>query len=270
MAGALADRALRHDRTVACNLYTYSMGAFLGLILQDLGWSRTQISFGLTIATTCAAIAGPFVGAAIDRCGSRRLAIPGVVIFCAALALLSQASSPRYWWLQWALIGIASAGVKPTIWVSAVSSLFVRSRGLALAITLSGAAIGSVFVPLLSTRLIAVAGWRMAYVYLALIWGGIAFALVLMFFRSAIDKRRTAGPAATPVVLEGVPLRQALLSRQYAFIFSASLICALIQMAFVISLIPMLSDWGFSRTAAASIAATVGITSLAAVSRAEC
>lgn len=243
-------------------LYTYSMGAFLGPIQRDLGWSRTQISLGLMIATTCAAIVGPFVGAAVDRFGSRKLAVPGVVIYCVSLALLSQASSPICWWLQWGLIGIASAGVKPTIWVSAVSSLFVKHRGLALALTLSGAALGSVFVPLLSIKLIAVAGWRMAYVYLALLWGGIAFALVLPFFKGAIDKQRAVSATISPLVLDGMALREALLSRRYFFIFSASMICALVQMAFVISLIPMLSDWGFSRTTAASIAATVGITSI--------
>ncbi|MDO6414595.1 MFS transporter [Sphingomonas sp. BIUV-7] len=244
-------------------VYVYSMGAFLGPIQRDTGWTRSEISFGLTIATTCAAILGPCVGAAIDRYGPRKLAIPGVVIYCVAIALASTAHSLAGWWAIWTLIGITSAGVKPTIWVSAVSSLFTRGRGLALAITLSGAGLGSALVPLASTVLIASAGWRPAYAWLALLWGGVTFPLVLLLFRSAHDTRRSSLVAGSGGRLAGFNARDALFSRQYLFILCASAVCALVQMAFVISLIPMLADAGIGSARAAMLATIVGITSIA-------
>ena len=75
-------------------VYVYSSSALIVPIQHDTGWSRTQIISGLTIASVLSAIVGPFVGAAVDRFGARILAIPGVVIFSACLALLATATSP--------------------------------------------------------------------------------------------------------------------------------------------------------------------------------
>lgn len=243
-------------------VYVYSSGVLMVPIQRDLGWSRTEIISGLTVATTCAAIVGPFVGAAVDKFGPRRLAMPGVVLFSCCLALLSTASSPRSWWLLWALAGIASAGVKPTIWATAVSSLFSHARGLALAVTLSGAGIGSALVPLLTQQLIDAVGWRMTYVLLALIWGGVTFLLVIFLFRAARDKPRVVAAARLANPLAASSAWRAIASRPYLFILIASTVCALIQMGMTISLVPLLADQGIAPTAAAGLAATLGVTSV--------
>ena len=244
-------------------VYVYSSSALIVPIQHDTGWSRTQIVSGLTIASICSAIVGPFVGAAVDRIGARPLAMPGIVIFCTSLALVATANSPMAWLLLWGVLGTASAGVKPTIWVAAVSSLFSRSRGLALAVTLSGAGIGAALVPLVTNALIVAAGWRLTFVFLALLWGGITFVLVALFFRSARDK--PLYPAARPAILadNGPGIRAAIRSRAYLFILIASTECALVQMALVVSLIPLLGDRGITSSQAAAIAATVGFTSIA-------
>ena len=244
-------------------VYVYSSSALIVPIQHDTGWSRTQIVSGLTIASICSAIVGPFVGAAVDRIGARRLAVPGIVIFCTSLALVAIANSPMTWLLLWGVLGTASAGVKPTIWVAAVSSLFSRSRGLALAVTLSGAGIGSALVPLLTNALIAAVGWRLTYAFLALIWGGTTFILVALFFRSASDKSRASAPRAAISLDDGPGVRASIRSRVYLFILVASTECALVQMALVVSLIPLLGDRGFNSTRAAAIAASVGFTSIA-------
>ena len=244
-------------------VYVYSSSALIVPIQHDTGWSRTQIISGLTIASVFSAIVGPFVGAAVDRFGSRTLAIPGVILFCCCLALIATANSPGWWLVLWGVVGVASAGVKPTIWATAVSSLFSKSRGLALAVTLSGAGIGSALGPLLTNVLIAAVGWRLTYVFLAVIWGGVTFFLVALFFRSARDKLRDATfmPAAIPD--DGSSVWVSIRSRAYMFILIASTECALVQMALVISLIPLLGDRGITSSRAAAIAATVGFTSIA-------
>ena len=244
-------------------VYVYSSSALIVPIQHDTGWSRTQIISGLTIASVLSAIVGPFVGAAVDRFGARILAIPGVVIFSACLALLATATSPSYWLILWGVLGIASAGVKPTIWVTAVSSLFATSRGLALAVTLSGAGLGSALVPLLTNMLIKAVGWRLTYVLLALIWGGVTFLLIALFFRSARDKPLDTTLKPAFIKGEGPSVWVSIWSRAYLFILIASTECALVQMALVISLIPLLGDRGITASTAAGIAATVGFTSIA-------
>lgn len=243
-------------------VYVYSSGVLMVPIQHDMGWSRTEVIFGLTVATTCAAIVGPFVGAAVDRFGPRRLAIPGILLFCSFLALLSTARTPAAWWLLWAIAGTASAGVKPTIWATAVSSLFARSRGLALAVTLSGAGLGAALVPLLTHALLQSVGWRMTYVLLALIWGGVTFALVVPFFRAARDKPSVALVTRHVLPKDSPSAWVAIGSRAYLSILIASAVCALVQMGLVISLVPLLGDRGIQPAAATALAASVGFTSV--------
>jgi MFS-type transporter involved in bile tolerance (Atg22 family) len=106
----------------------------------------------------------PVVGAMVDRWGSRRLALPGVVLSAGAIACFSTLSgSVAQWlalWLGYALVAML---LKTTIWSAAVSSTFNASR---LAFALSGTAITHVPVPPLAQYLIADFGWRTAYAVL--------------------------------------------------------------------------------------------------------
>ena len=242
-------------------LYVYSTGALMQPIQRDLGWTRTQITAGLTAATTAAAVIGPGVGAAVDRFGSRALAIPGVLLYCAAIALLSTATTPMSWWLLWGLVGLCSAGIKPTVWATAVSSLFTTSRGLALAVMLCGTGLGSASVPIVANALIETFGWRQTYIYLAVIWMIVCLPLVILFFRGARDKPARRGQAPEAHV-PGIGVKEALRSRRYWFLALATMICSLVGLAFIVSIIPMLTGYGVSRATAAAIAGSVGVMSI--------
>ena len=56
-----------------------------------------------------------------------------------------------------------AAFLKPTVWATAVSSLFDAGRGLALALMLSGTALCSTLTPIVGTYFVATLGWRQAY-----------------------------------------------------------------------------------------------------------
>ncbi len=144
------------------SLHVYSIGAFIAPIEAEYGWRRAQITAAMTLVTVIGAIFSPFVGMVIDRTGTRRIAIPGAMLFLGGFALLSFVNSLWSWWALWLLLSVGALAGKPMVWTVAVASLFSRHCGLALAVMLYGTAVCSSAVPLLSTSLIEAFGWRTA------------------------------------------------------------------------------------------------------------
>src|SRR5688572_1042070 len=89
------------------SLHAYSLGVMIAPLEAEFGWKRAQISSGLFITSTIAVIFAPFMGMAIDRLGTRIIALTGVTFYCGALALLSQARDSLWsWQLLWMLLGV--------------------------------------------------------------------------------------------------------------------------------------------------------------------
>lgn len=102
------------------------------------------------------------------------------------------------WIGQWVCYSVAGAALKATVWTAAVASMFHRSRGMAIAVTLSGTALAQTIAPLLTNWLIAAYGWRIAYFALGGGWGGITLILLLLFFHDAHARRRGDTPNKRP------------------------------------------------------------------------
>ena len=74
-----------------------ALGLFIEPMSHELGWSRTQISAGFTLAMLLPICLAPFVGALIDRWGSRRLAIPGIILTALAIAAFGVVQTMPQW-----------------------------------------------------------------------------------------------------------------------------------------------------------------------------
>ena len=170
---------------------TYSMGLFFEPLENEFGWSRASIAGGKLFGALSGLLAGPLIGLIVDRAGPQRLARIGSVLVCMLIAMLSLAGPTiTSWWLLWAALSASELLIKPTVWTAGVSSTFSSSRGLALAVALSGTALASIFTPILGLYLIDHYGWRMAFVALAGIWAAIALPIIFLFFDSALDRER--------------------------------------------------------------------------------
>ena len=240
-------------------IHIYSMGVFLLSIERDLGWSRGEITSGLTIASVISVICAPFIGALIDRMGSRRIALPGMVIYCLAIVALGFASSSiTSWWALWLLVSAGTILIKITVWMAAIAKRFNRRRGIAFAIALTGTGIGAAVLPALATALIGAFGWRQAYAILGL--GGLALGLplVLVFFR---DTR----PSAARVLradMPGVDTREGLTSSVFIRLAVSTLVAMTTIIALSIHFVPMMIYAGLSSTMAAAIAGAIGVSSI--------
>lgn len=239
-------------------------GLFMEPLGREFGWSRTLLSAGPSIASVMTAILGPFFGALIDKFGSRRLALPGVVATMGSICLFSLANGETWQWLTfWFLFGLISVTIKSTIWTTAVVSVFEKSRGLALGLTLSGTAVAQAVVPSLGNWLITEFGWRAAFVWLGLGWGGITLLLAtLFFFDDRTAKLRTAKSGSDDgarALRSGLTVRQAALDTALWRLAISNFIVMALTIGLTIHLFPILTEAGVSRSSAGLLVGLSGV-----------
>ena len=243
-------------------IHLYSIGLFIAPLQQEFGWSRAQIMTGPTLVSVISVLLAPFAGMLIDRIGPRKFAVPGIVLYCAALALLSVAgSSMMSWWTVWLIMAIGSVSVKATAWMAAVSSRFTHSRGLALALVLCGSGICSALSPVAAKFAIDAFGWRGAYVALGAGCGIITIPMVVLFFREAPDYLASQkakrdedrqGPSGGVKLLTGRFIRLAL----------SAVIMQTAITAMTIQFVPIVQSLRLSLASAVGIAGLIGIASI--------
>jgi predicted MFS family arabinose efflux permease len=242
----------------------YSSGLFFEPLEREFGWSRAEVSSGMTIYSFIAVLLSPSIGKLIDRWGARCVAIPGVILFGAMFAALSLAGpSIASWWGLWLGVALASLGVMPTLWIVAVSNRFQVSRGLAIASCMCGTAISSFSVPLLARWLIDTVGWRMAYVHIGLGWLAVVLLLVIFFFHA----RDRSAPASRSQKVEpspnlpGLTFQEAIRTRPFQKLCVASLFVSISVAGATVHFVPIVTMGGLSREAAAGVLSLLGIAS---------
>jgi predicted MFS family arabinose efflux permease len=244
-----------------------SMAVLIGPISGEFGWSRTLVSAGSSISAITTALLSPFFGILIDRYGTRKLALPGLVITAFALSAMGLANgSPAQWIALWAIYAVVTLSVKTTVWTTAVAGVFEKSRGLALAVTLAGATAAHAIMPVLSNFLVNEFGWRLTFVWLGMGLGGIALILSFFFLYDAHDRQKRAAPAddakSRRPDFPGLTISEA--TRDWALwrIGISIFVIMALTIGLLFHQIEILSEMGVSRTSAAwlaSLAGAVGI-----------
>lgn len=241
-------------------IMTTSMGAFIEPLAHEFGWSRTLVSAGMPLAGVTSVLFSPFVGMAIDRWGSRRLALPGLAALTLSIAAFSLLDgSPAQWFALWGVFAVISLAVTVTVWSAAVADAFTAARGLALGLTLAGTAFAQAVTPVLATYLIDNFGWRAAFAWMGFGWGGVALVLCMLFFH---DRRGAHVPVAAKVdrsSLPGLSIREAWRDRGLWQIAISTFILMVLTIGLLIHQIPILTEVGVSREMAAWLAGAGGI-----------
>jgi len=245
-------------------IYIYSLGLFIDPLQQEYGWSRTQITLGLTLVSVITVTLAPFMGMIIDRFGARTLAMPGMAIYCTAIASLSMVGSEIWmWWLGWFFVALGSVCIKPTVWSVAVSTYFTAGRGLAIAVALCGTGLGQIFLPYITNWMVDGFGWRIAYATLGIGGAALVLPIMFLFFYDARENNRRKGITNTDrLTLPGCGLREGYLSRRFLFLAITALVATAGIVGIVVHFVPMLSSGGVERSSAAAIAGVIGVTSM--------
>lgn len=250
-----------------CSVHGYSLGVMIPVLERQFGWSRAEISTGMMIISMIALFGAPLVGLAIDRFGPRRIALPGILVFCSGLAMLSRAEDIASWWLLWVLLGVGNMMILPTVWTKAINAYFDRNRGLALAIALCGTGVAAAFVPALTNALVESHGWRGAYLGLGAIGVVVTFPLAWLLFRMPATTPSPIGPPATAATsasppAAGVSVREGLLQPSFLKLAGATLLFSITICALTTNLVPVLLSRDMTPATAAGIAGLLGVGSI--------
>lgn len=142
--------------------------------------------YGLAPAMTLlfAGFASPVGGFLINRLRARTMMIIGCVILGAGLLVYARATSAAMVYLAHTLMGVSLGFVGVLVNTVLVSNWFLKKRGAALGIVLTGTSFGGVAIPLISTPLIQVYGWRTALTLVSLIVWIVLLPAVIFFVKN--------------------------------------------------------------------------------------
>lgn len=254
------------------SVMTASMGLFIEPWTKEFGWSRTLLSSGMSITAVTTFLFSPFFGVLIDRIGTRRMALPGLVLLALTIASLSLLDGSVWmWFLIWTVYAVAALSTKSTVWTAGVASAFDAGRGLALGLTLSGSALAQAITPPLVNWLIETYDWRTALVCLGLGWGGFATLLCVFLLYDGYDASRRARKdnpeAASGKGLlgdaPGLSIAEAWRSVALWRIALSTFVIMVVTIALVVHQIPILEEIGVSRGDAALYAGMAGLAGVA-------
>jgi predicted MFS family arabinose efflux permease len=180
-----------------------------------------------------------------------------------AFGLLGTATGTTANWIAlWVVLALCNPWAGVISWTKAVASRFEHSRGLAFAVTLSGAPITTTFLPLIATAFTLAYGWRFGFFGVAATYAVVIWPVIFLFFRSAHEDRAKAAErtkALAAIELPGVSMGEALRSREYYQLLLASAFFAFTVTGTTVHFVPILTDSGAAPMAAAGIASLVGI-----------
>lgn len=232
----------------------FALSSFIAPLKAEFGWSSAAIGAAATIITLAIFLTGPVVGRYCDRYGARRLTLPSIVLFAAAIAALTLiGSSVASLYAGYVLLGVTGAATTSVAYSRVVNLHFERARGLALAIMMTGSGIGAVVLPLMLSAVIGSAGWRAGFLACA------AVALLPLPFVWALIRDRPVQTDSVVAPRSGITARQAMATRRF-WIMAAAILCfAPTAGAFIVHILPILAELGLSGGDGAGVAALLGI-----------
>jgi MFS transporter, OFA family, oxalate/formate antiporter len=246
----------------------YSFGAFLPSLQHDFAASRGSVSLVFSLAGFFYFGLGVITGPLADRWGSRRLAVIGMVLIAIGLVLASAARNLMEVYAAYGLgvgLGIGCA-YAPAI--GAVQRWFIRRRGFASGLAVSGIGVGTLVAPPLVALLIELLGWRGTYLVLGIftLVAGVSMALMI----EDDPRRRGLAPdgeipssAEHPAPATAPGVRSAVTSPRFIGLYAACFICSFGLFVPFVHLVPYALDHGVAQTSAVLLIGAIGVGSTA-------
>jgi MFS family permease len=246
----------------------YTFSAFVEPLQRDFGASRGSVSLVFSLAGFLYFGLGIVSGPLADRFGSRRLAVAGMVLTGLGLMVASAARSLTEVYAAYGLgvgLGVGCAYVPA---IGAVQRWFVRRRGFASGLAVSGIGVGTLVMPPLASFLIESLGWRGAYLVLGALAAAVGGGLALLIENDPRD--RGLGPDGDtpqsgnqPARSEGASVSEAIRSRRFISLYAACLICSFGVFVPFVHLVPYAQDHGMAPSSAVLLLGVIGVGSTA-------
>jgi MFS family permease len=143
------------------------LGVFFTSIEEELGWDRATIALAFTIGSSTGSLFQMLIGRILDKYGARMIVTGAGILITIAMLGLWQMQEPWQFWVFFGVgRGAALAGIQIGTGV-ALSNWFIRKRGRVIAIRGVGQRAGQALMPMVIFGIMAIWGWREAFLILA-------------------------------------------------------------------------------------------------------
>ncbi len=250
----------------------YSFSTFFASLQMEFHTSRSSVSVVFSIAGFLYFSLSALSGQIADRFGSRRVVIFGVIVISISLLLASRVQTMGQIYAVYGLgigIGIGFA-YAPSMGV--VQRWFVKRRGLASGIAVTGIGLGTLAMPVFSAALIHWSDWRTAYLVMSLLVFvcGIGAALLI----SESPQRRGLVPDGDQIKANAITtssealktqatiqinLKDALHTRAFWLLYAGSFSCGLGLFIPFVHLIPFSNDLGLPNSTGVMLFSLIGV-----------
>ena len=249
---------------------SYGFTAFFDPIVEEFGWSYTQVSIAFALRGLEMGILSPVTGVLVDRFGSRKLAFSGALIVGSALILLGMTNSLLMFYSACVLLALGHSATASTVLMTAVAHWFRKNVGKAMGFVACGFGVGGIFIPFI-VWLIDMYQWRTAFIVLGVaMW---ALGIPLSFVHRHRPEEYGYSPDGEMALeLDSIPedehpeqdvyFREAVRSGNFWKVCTAESIRIMITMAVITHVMPYLNSIGMSRGRAALVATGVPLLSI--------
>ncbi len=246
---------------------TMVMPVIYSPIIDEFGWTRTQVTLVATVKFTAGAVFGIFFGALVDRFSIRKLVVASAVLSGFSMVGFLTVYSLTQFYTVGLLMGLGAVSVMVTMKVL-VSKRFFRRQGFAIGTAMLGTSVAGTFTPVLTRYLIDLYGWRMAVALLSVgIWV-VALPFFLWIVRDTEPESAAVAGAATddPTApqLGGLDFSEILRTRTFWMIGLAVWLIGFVDQSLGQHLVLYLDkDVGLGLTTAAGVLSAVFAVSIA-------
>ena len=246
----------------------YCFGVFLKPVLNEFGWTRAAISGAYSLNMLLAGGLGIVCGRLSDRFGPRIvITICGLLIGLGYL-LMSRVNAIWQIYLFFGiLVSVGEGGIFVPL-MSTVARWFVKGRGLASGIVISGAGVGITIIPPLANLLISNYSWRFSYIIIGIIVVSLPV-VIAQFLRRPPNQMNTLSQDANKLAKDslnlqsqGFSLQEVIRTRQFWIISLIGLSNAFGVQTIMVHLVAHATDINISSTAAATLLSVIGIVSI--------
>ncbi len=179
---------------------TFLVSPLLPTIAEDIDVSEAAAASSVTAYVLVYAICAPFLGLLSDRFGRRRTLLAGAALFLVSNAIAALSTGLALLVVSRAVAGLAAAAAGPAIWAHIAETAPDRVRGRALGLGMALFSCGQVIGVPLGAVLAGRAGWRSAFLAMAV---ATALALPLLLRQLPASTGRPAQVGAVRAVLAG-------------------------------------------------------------------
>jgi len=247
--------------TITWGILYYAFGVLLAPMERDMGWSRAQSTAAFSIALLLAAAGAVPVGRLVDQGRARVMMTLGSCAGTLLLVLWARVEALHALYLVWAGIGLTMATVlyEPAFAVLAKWFVHDRERGFTI-LTLAAGLASTIFNPI-SSWLAGWLGWRQAVLVVAGFMGATTIPMHALLLRPHPRGDGEASTAASVPSASGpdVDARAALRTATFWFLALAFLIQSFAHAGISLHSVPMLIEWGYPPTFAATMIGLVGV-----------